>query len=237
MRVSPWPLVVVVGVIMAQEADVIERVRARYANQQKMIKDIIVVQESDEIGEITVMRKGVKSRTELNMPVGDGKSVNTIIVYDSLEYWMISPIIGKRKISSAEARTYKYEEWQEKLSSSKVVGEDEFNGKKCFLIEIRSPEKDEVLGKIWLSKEDLIALKMELVQDKKKITTIYSDYRKVYKDIMMPFKIEIFENGVSIQKIIFKDIKVNQGLSDDLFNVDKIEVKFASPEDIMEMFE
>ncbi len=227
---------IVVGFLMAAEPDVIQQIRTKYVNQGKTIKDITIVQEDPDLGEVKTMRKGVKSRIELNMPAGEGETVKTIIVFDSLEYWMISPIIGRRKISAAEAKTYQQEEWQENLVKARVVGEGEFAGKSCYILEINISEKDGIIEKVWVDKKDLNTLKIEVTQDKKTIATVYSDFRKVFENITMPFKIETFEDGKLVHTMIFKEIKVNQGLSDDLFNVDKIEVKFASPEEIMKMF-
>jgi len=234
MNFKNCTVLVLLGLLFAGEDATLNKIITTQSQKYDKIKDMTMVMVAPEVGEIKIMRKGVKSRTEMEMPIGEGKKIPSIIVFDSLEYWMISPLIGKRKISSSEANTYEEERWWEKVKEPKILGSENLNGRDCFVVEYKNDSGKETT-KLWVDKKEYLLLKSETTQKKNKITNIYSDFREVYDDLKMPFKIEIYENGKLVNTINFKEIKVNQKLSDDLFNIDKIEVRHLTPQELMEL--
>ncbi|MDI6850400.1 MAG: outer membrane lipoprotein-sorting protein [bacterium] len=230
-------VLVLLGMLFAGEDATLDKIITTQYQKYNKIKDIAMTMIAPEIGEIKVMRKGVKSRTEMEMPIKGDKKIPAIIVFDSLEYWMISPVIGKRKISSSEAKIYGEEErWWEEAKQPNIVGDENLNGRDCFVIEYKD-ENGNKTYRLWVEKKEYLLLKSETTEKKNKFTNIYSDFREVYDDLKMPFKIETYKNGKLVSTITFKEIKVNQNLSDDLFNIDKIEVRQLTPQELMELME
>ena len=60
-----------------------------------------------------------------------------------------------------------------------------------------------------------------------------SDFRKVRGAFSMPFLHEVSINGVLQSKMVTKNVKINTGLSDDLFDASKLKSQGMSIEDML----
>jgi len=243
------------SVVLAVDlASIIEEAKARYAKFDKDVKDMTIVQETKTVSpegkgitlETKIFRKGEKFRFEIPMPMpetaqmpkGMGPMVS-IILYDGKNIYMFAPFMGKKTLSGEEEKQYQKEKnWWDWLSErAKVVGTEKINGRECYVIEVRD-EKEVLLTKMWLDKKTLSFIKSETAVEKgKKVLSISSDFRKIKGDWEMPYKFETFEDSKLLTSSIIKSVAINKGLSDDLFNPDKVEVKGFDMQEMMKMMQ
>ncbi|OQX56552.1 MAG: hypothetical protein B5M53_00805 [Candidatus Cloacimonas sp. 4484_209] len=218
-------------------SSIIRKIKDKYESQNTKIKDITTIRDmkmtpegKEMIMESTAYKKGDKFRIETaihmpEMPAGM-PSMKTIIIYDGKDTWSISPTGGKKKLSDENDKQYKMEgKWWKWLESGKIIGEQKYNGRTCYVVQFE--KKDDIpFSKGWFDKEKLYAMKFEFKKTEKgdSLAEIaFSDYRTVIKDIEMPYKTEFSINGKNKFAYDVKSIKVNTGLSDDLFDPDKVE--------------
>ena len=97
------------------------------------------------------------------------------------------------------------------------------DGKDCYVIETETAANAPM--RFWLDKEKLAPVKMELETPQGTMLAVYSDPRKIQGDWEMPYLTETYMNGELLSTMTVKSVKVNTGLSDDLFNADKIEAR------------
>jgi hypothetical protein len=63
---------------------------------------------------------------------------------------------------------------------------------------------------------------------------IFSDFRKIKDNWELAYKTEGFIDEVPMMTILLKSFETNQGLSDDLFDVDKVEVSGPNMQEMMQ---
>jgi len=157
------------------------------------------------------------------MPEG----TETIVIYDGKDTWKISPFMGKRKLSGEEGKQYqRARNWWELVSeNAKIVGSEKVDKRECYVVEIEKGGEFP-FTKVWLDKGNLILTKGESKGPKgKTIVWIHSDFRKIKGDWEMPYKTEMYMNGKLMSTSLVKSIDTNKGISDDLFDPDKVQVK------------
>jgi len=230
----------------ADWSDILKEVKAKYAKFEKEIKDMTIVQEmkiTTEKAEITpqmkMMRKGEKFRMDtkmqmLDMPKEMG-AMETVVIYDGKDMWMISSFLGKKKLSDKEQKHYQTERnWWELISEkAKVVGTEKVGKRECYVVETKE-EKEFPFTKIWLDKKSLNLIKGEHKEPKEKtMLWVHSDFKKIKGDWEMPYKTEIYTGDKLMTTSIVKSLEVNKGLSDDLFDPEKVKVKGFDMQEMM----
>lgn len=236
----------VLGVSQGLTADwsnILKEIRAKYAEFEKEIKDMTIVRETKMTipqGEMTsgtkILKKGKKFRMEITSQIpGLSGGIKTIIISDGKETWMISPMTGKRKLSAEEEKehqTARY--WWEVISEkAKIVGTEKVGNRDFYVVEIKEGKKF-LFTKVWIDKKNLVVVKAESKRPKgETMFWVFSDFRKIKKDYEMPYKTEIYVEGKLMSTTLVKSIEINKGLSDDLFNPEKVEVKGFSMQEMM----
>ncbi len=191
-----------------------------------------------------VMRKGAKYRVETVTSTPAGTSggrmpdMTTIIVCDGKETWMVSPFAGKRRIDGAEAQDYSpHLDWTDRLKGRLVLlGKEKVGGRSAWVIEVKQDEKApgiEAFSKVWIDTSNYWMLKAESKTQRGVAVSQLSDFRKVRGAFSMPFLHEVSINGVLQSKMVTKNVKINTGLSDDLFDASKLKSQGMSIEDML----
>ncbi len=248
-------LSLVLGVSQGLTTDVssiLKGAEAKYAKFEEEIKDMTILEEMTVVtseGELTLemkkLKKGKKFREEtkfevpqsLETPEGTG-GVETITIYDGKDTWMISPFMGKEKLSGDGEKQYQFlreRNWWELISEkAKIVGTEKVGKRVCYVVEIEE-EEESTFTKVWLDKANLILVKGESKKpEEKTVLLVQSDFRKIKGDWEIPYKTEMYVDGEITYTFVIKSIKINKGLSDDLFDPDKVKVKMKGL-DIQEM--
>jgi len=248
-------LVTLVGLVLganpgftADFSSILEEVRAKYAKFEEEIKDMTIVQEMKmvtEEGEVTeemkMFKKGKKFRIETIMQIPEvpempeEMALTQIIIYDGKDTWMISSFLGKQKLPYEEGKEYQMGmDWWEFISEkTKVVGTEKVGERECYVVDVEE-EEEPSFTRLWLDKENLALIKGESKEPEgETMVWIYSDFRKIKGDFEIPYKTEMYVDGKLMGTLLIKSLEINKGLSDDLFDPDKVEVKGFNMEEMM----
>jgi len=228
-------------------SNVLEQAKAKYAKFEEEIKDMTIVQEMKTVtgeGEMTeeikMLKKGKKFRIETTMQMPEvpdmpeEMALTNVIIYDGKDSWMISPFMGKQKLPYEEGKEYQTGMgWWELISEkAKIVGTEKVGGRECYVVEIK--EEESPFTRMWLDKENLVLIKGEYKEAEGEITLwVYSDFKKIKGDWEMPYKIQMYVDGNLAGSLLVKSLDINKGLSDDLFDPDKVKVKGFNMEEMM----
>ncbi len=247
-------LFLAIGQSFAQSlSDILREAENNYKNFNQDFKDMAIVfdakiytPEGEMTTEMKLFTKGEKSRSETlmqfpesaGMPEGMGAML-VIVVSDGQDTWMISPFVGKKKLNTEQAEEQMYYQtgmnwWKFISDKTKYVGVEKIGGRECYLLELEI-ERESPYKKIWVDKDRLFLVQAEGdSSDGNMVRTTFSDFRKTKGSWELPYKIEVFVNEIQTMTVITKSFEINQGLSDDLFDVDKVEVSGPNMQEMMQ---
>ncbi|MFB0527524.1 MAG: outer membrane lipoprotein-sorting protein [bacterium] len=219
----------------------LKELEAKYAKFEEEIKDMSTVQEikmvtpeGEIVSEMQMLRKGEKFRMDTtmqmsqapDMPEGMGE-MKTIVIYDGKDTWMISSFMGKKKLSGEEEKQYQRERnwWKLISEKAKIVGTEKVGKRECYVVEIED-NKEYPFTKLWLDKKNLVLIKGESKgRERETILLINSDFKKIKGDWEMPYKTEMHADGKLMSTSVVKSLKINEGISDDLFDPNKVKIE------------
>ena len=233
--------------------DILKKAESNYKNYNQDFKDIAMVfdakiytPEGEMITEMKLFTKGEKSRSETlmkfpesaGMPEGMGNML-VIVISDGQDTWMISPFVGKKKLTDEQAEEQMYSQtgmnwWKFISDKTKYVGIEKIGGRECYLLELEI-ERESPYKRIWVDKNRLFIVQAEGdSSDGNKVRTTFSDFRKAKGSWELPYKIEVFINEVQTMTVLTKSLEINKGLSDDLFDVNKVEASGPNMQEMMQ---
>ncbi len=234
-------------------SDILREAENNYKNFNQDFKDIAIVfdakiytPEGEMTSEMKLFTKGEKSRSETliqfpeaeGMPEGMG-SMLVVVIFDGQDTWMISPFVGKRKLTDVQAEEQmQYQTgmnwWKFISDKTKYVGIEKIGGRECYRMELEI-ERESPYKRIWVDKDRLFLVQAEGdSSDGNKVRTTFSDFRKTKDSWELPYKIEVFINEVQTMTVLTKSLEINKGLSDDLFDVNKVEVSGSNMQEMMQ---
>ncbi len=234
------------NLVSAEISRIGKQVHSMYENFSKQIKDMTIVKETRIVAgegkmstETKIMQKGEKFRVEntMNMPQSSGMfgNMKTIIICDGKDTWMISPMMGKRKITGEEGEKYKRtEDWWKYISNNaKITGTEKVGTKNCYIIK-KEDDKSTGFTKMWIDKKSLTLVKFEGSDNKgESMVGINSDFRKIKGNIEMPYKTETYINGKLFTVSEITSLTINKGLSDELFDADRVKTQGMNMQEMM----
>jgi len=212
----------------------------RCAKFDQSVKDISLTMEmtnSSSEGKLTtesvLYHKGDRFRAEVSMEGIEGADVpaelmhmKTVVIGDGKNIWMINPVMGKTQIPASTGNRYRGQ-WDcgDYLpGKAEVIGSETIGGHDCFIIAVK--DEDSNYSKLWIDKKSSSLIKFEgKPQEGETTVALFSDFRKVAGDWELPYKTEIYSGKALASTIIMKSVEVNKGISDDLFNPDKVQSK------------
>ncbi len=230
-------VILVLGLSQALTQDwsnILKQAEAKYAKFENEVKDMTLVQEmkvvtpeGEMVSEIKMLKKGDKFRVETRMQAAETtempegmKRMETVIIYDGKDTWMISPFMGKKKLSAEEEKQYQRERnwWKLVAEKAKIVGSEKVGERECYVVEME--EGGELpFTRLWLDKKNLNLTKGESKGPKgETIVWIHSDFRKIKDEWEMPYKTEMYADGKLMSTSLVKTLEINTGFSDDLFS-------------------
>jgi len=225
------------------------KIEAKYGTFSDEIKDMEMVMNSETKGmegmegagpsEIKMLRKGEKYRVEMKMSMPEGAGMpkgmgdmTNIMIFDGKDLWSINQFAGKQKIS-ADADASKRDQiswWEDLPKNGKIIGSEKVGDRDCYIVEGKSGEIDtssvntdkENKIKGWIEKSSLLLVQMEFRDSKGETFKVVNSNFKEVKKWEIPYVTEVFAGGKLITKNTIKTLNVNKGLSDDLFDADKV---------------
>lgn len=212
------------------------KIEEKYEEFNSEIKDMQMVMQVESKGmpgqgpaESKMFVKGEKYRMEskMNMPEGSGmpagmKEMKSIIIFDGKDTWAINPFTGKKKLPAQEgARSNQMVWWEDLPANGKIIGTEKVGEKDCYVVQTWDEEEDSKL-KGWIDKENLTLVRLKYENEEgKTFTVVNSDFENL-EDWQMPYTTKVLAGGEEVSKTVIKSIEINKGLSDDLFDPDKV---------------
>ncbi len=229
------------------------QIEAKYKPFSDEIKDMEIVMESETKGvegmegagpsEIKMLKKGEKYRMEMKMSMPEGAGMpegmgdmTSIMIFDGKDLWSVNQFTGKQKLPADPDAAKKGDQmswWKDMPVNGKVIGSEKLGDRDCYVVEawnedidtssVTTGEKDKIKG--WIDKKTLLLIQNEFKgANGETFKAVNSNFQKV-KNWEMPYTTEIYAGGKLMTKTIIKTFKINQGLSDDLFNADKVKME------------
>ncbi|MCK4533040.1 outer membrane lipoprotein-sorting protein [bacterium] len=225
----------------AEWSSIHKKLKAKYASFEKEVKDMTIVQEMQihrgkkpVISKNKIYSKGKKSRVETSIPTpsnaenpGGKKQMKTIFISDGRNEWVISPFMGKKKLSPKEQKNYQTgANWYDQLpTKAKITGTEKIGKHNCYVVEFK-PTDSFSFTKIWLEKKNLLLIKALGQGEKERVLSIInSDFKKIKGMWETPYKTQMYSGKQLSSTLLTRSLKINKGLSDDLFDPDKVETK------------
>ena len=247
-------LLLVIGQGFSQSvSEILKEAERNYKNFNQDFKDMAMIfdmkmytPEGEMTSEMKLFTKGEKSRSEIvmqfpetdGMPEGMG-SMQTIVIFDGQDNWMISPFAGKSKLTTEQTEEQmQYQTgmnwWSSISDKAKYVGMERINNRECYVLEIEA-EGDSLYSRVWVDKNNLFLVQTEVKIDSgETMRMMFSDFRKIKGEWELAYKTEGFLDEEPMMTILLKSFETNQGLSDDLFNADKVEVSGPNMQEMMQ---
>lgn len=234
-------------------SDILREAKNNYKNFNQDFKDMAMIfdskiytPEGEMTSEMKLFTKGEKSRSEImmqfpesaGMPEGMG-SMQTIIIFNGQDNWMVSSFTGKTKLTPEQTEEQmQYQTgmnwWKSISDKAKYVGIERINNRECYVLEIEAGE-DSLYSRVWVDKNNLFLVQTESKIDSgETMRMIFSDFRKIKDNWELAYKTEGFIDEVPMMTILLKSFEMNQGLSDDLFDIDKVEVSGPNIQEMMQ---
>jgi len=234
-------------------SDILKKAESNYKNFNQDFKDMAIVfdakiftPEGEMTSEMKLFTKGEKSRSETlmkfpesaNMPEGMG-SMLVVVISNGQDTWMISPFVGKKKLTTEQAEEQMHYQtgmnwWRSISDKAKYVGIERINNRECYVLEMEAGE-DSLNSRVWVDKNNLFLVQTESKTDSEEtMRMIFSDFRRIKDNWELAYKTEGFLNEELMMTILLKSFETNQGLSDDLFDVDKVEVSGPNVQEMMQ---
>ena len=218
-------------------SDILKKAERNYKNFNQDFKDMSIVfdtkiytPEGEMASEMKLFTKGEKSRSEIVMQMPEGmESMQTIIIFDGQDTWMITSFMGKQKLTTEQAEEQmQYQTgmnwWRSISDEAKYVGIEKVNNRECYLLKLKIDESSPY-SKIWVDKKNLFLVQTEGKDSSgESMRMIFSDFRKIEGGWEFPYKVEMFLNEKPMFTLLVKSYKLNQSLPDELFDVDKVEL-------------
>jgi outer membrane lipoprotein-sorting protein len=236
-----------VGNVRAETWDGLKaKIEAKYKGFSTEVKDMELVMISETKGmektgpvEVKMFTKGEKYRMEskMEMPEGSGMpsgmgEMESIVIFDGKDTWTINQFTGKQKLpadaaAAANANT-RMTWWEDLPVNGKIIGSEKIGDKDCYIVEVWDEEKKDDKMKGWVDKVSLLLIQMEFKSGEgKTFKTVNSNFKKL-NEWEMPYTMEMFADGKLMTKTTIKTLEINKGLSDDLFDADKVKVESKS---------
>ena len=216
----------------------IEDITRKMKEQEAKIADITMVGQTVSMrgnqkgvsSDMVTYRKGSKFRndTVTDIPGADktnGGKIGSVLIYDGADYWSISSVTGKTKVSKETAQPqHLYMDFSQHVQNEgQIVGSAIVNGHDCYESLINGTEKTSPGNvMVWIDKKSYSVVKIEDLRTKSSMVAF--DYRKVNGDIELPFKNNQYKDGTLVSVTTLSSIEINKGLSDDLFDPDNVDV-------------
>ncbi len=212
----------------------VERVQQQCAKFLSDVRDFTLLQEmrsGNAVTEQVVLRKDVRTRVETRRQVEEeGLAVaeevptgfEVLEIFDGTDGWRMTEDGPVTRLPSSEVKGYAVEHncWGFSLDHA-VAGEPKrIQDRECCVVTL---EENGTHYELLLCTRRLVILEGSRVDpDGRKVRWVHSEFKKVYGDFQFPFKTEIFIDDTLASTTGVMHFKVNTGLDDELFDLEKI---------------
>jgi outer membrane lipoprotein-sorting protein len=222
--------------VSIEVADLVNKATLKEAEYEKLIGDYIKVETLESAVEPKLAKtisygKGVKTRSDIGL-INKGKKISSVSIYDGKYKWTINATMKMKTPQEPAGQLSDNLKSRRSLDllgkNFKIEKTEKANGRNCYVISAVLPEKAADGGKLlmWIDKENYNTYtQLYLDKNGKEATrTVFSNFRIICDGVIVPFRTDIFVKGKLISHVIVNSYKVNQKLSDDIFDASKFKV-------------
>lgn len=167
------------------------------------------------------------SKRRINEHCNNVPEFNRIIILEENSYQVFFPDLLKMK-QDKNYYLLKTKEWFNKSDKVEYLKIDKFNNSILHILKFNfeTDDNNKFYMKVWVNKEKGVIEKIEVYKNGSIFTTsIMSNFKNI-NDLWLATKVTqtFFENGKTVLKttMTLNDIKVNTGISDSLYKIDKL---------------
>ncbi len=173
----------------------------------------------------TMDMQGMMKQNDMEgMPPGmGGGNMEVVALFDGTDMWTLAMGM-KMKMPKDQVpgnmSTPAY--WQEPIAGSEIVGDESVNGRDCWIV--LAPENSimKTRPKTWIDKKHFVFVRSESELSDGIMRTDFSDFRTVEGDFVVPYHYEVSSEGRMSMSGGITSLETNSGLSDDLFDPEKL---------------
>lgn len=214
-------------------SDLRRDMRAHIDKMMKDVGDVTLEQEATfESGSkgltgmtATTYVKGLRWRSETLMKSGgETPDVEMTSMYDGTDMWTVMMGMKHKLPKGSIGQSGASGMWDEFPDNARVVGEDQLSGRAAWKVEYE-PEKgapNKAPVTVWVDKSSFVPIQMETKLSGEATRMVMSDFRKVKGSYEYPFLTEMFTGGKKAMTLKVLKIETSKGLSDDLFDPEKL---------------
>lgn len=213
-------------------ASVISDIRGQYDTYELDVHDLSAAMKittpDGEWFEKKVFIKGALTRIDTTAPASELLSnpeemaeLRTTYVGDGREAWIVRAFKNPERVSSSEFDELPiFSRWWKELTNKAVVQDEaRLDDADTFQI-VLEPQAGSRYQKLWVQKQTWLLLKAEGVSDSgKTLVWRFTDHRPVTEHFSLPYKIDLFENGLPVKSFTLTSVQLNTGLPESIFQV------------------
>jgi outer membrane lipoprotein-sorting protein len=217
---------------------ILNKINLKYQKFENEIKDMTVTQETitrtpeGQINsEVNSTRKGNMFRVDTSIQIPEAAKemggVETIIIYDGKDAWMILSLVEVMKLNDVKAMQHQmnWNWWKYIPKDAKIVGVEKVENRDCYVIDIERESKYP-FARIWLDKEKLFLIKgVSKGTEGKTMRFVHSDFKKLNGGWEIPCKTEMYVEDRLVSIAIVKSVHINSGITDSFFDPENVELK------------
>ena len=213
-------------------ANVLSDIRGQYDTYDLDVHDLSasmkVTTPDGEWFEKKVFIKGALTRVDTTAPASELLSnpeemaeMRTTYVGDGRDAWIVRAFKNPERVSASE-----FDElpifspwWKELTNKAAVQDEARLDDADTFQIVLEA-QAGSRFQRLWVQKQTWRLLKAEGVSDSgKTLVWRFRDHRPVTEHFSLPYKIDLFENGLPVKSFTLTSVQVNTGLPERIFQV------------------
>ncbi|MBU1638389.1 outer membrane lipoprotein-sorting protein [bacterium] len=223
--------------VSAQElADILKSAHEHHQALRDSIRDMFMIREAtifsgnDTTGILfTKMTRGELVREEtttLDPDTSNGNNgpVSVIELFDCKSEWQVNALQGKVRMGGGGRRFQSpaVEYWIDPPENSVILGSEIMHNRDCWIIEsIPTPAYN--YSRVWIDKEYYMMIRVESWDEQHNPTVVENtNLWYVLDDFAIPSRTVIKKQWRPAMELVIKELRVNQGLPDSLFDADKL---------------
>lgn len=215
-------------------ADLRRDMRAHVDKMMKEVGDVTIQQEATfEAAKsgmsgmnATTYVKGNRWRSEAVMKgSGESPAMEITSLFDGTDMWSVTMGMKHKMPKGAAGQNGPSGLWSELPEGTKVIGEEKVGGRDAWKVQYEAakgaPGSGDGPTTVWVDKSTFMPIQMESGAPAKPVRMVMSDFRKV-KGYDIAHLTEMFTEGKKTMTMKVLKIETNKGLSDDLFDPEKL---------------
>lgn len=207
----------------AANADELDRIVKKHlkvsgADKQEKLKTIQMEMETSQMGMMMTMKMFMKNPNKFRM-VMNTNGMDIVTVYNGEKGWIKNSMMGTvqelpenqvQAIKNQAVNKNQLSDYREK--GAKLVGEKEFNGKKCYEVSLNIGDNT---TNIFIDKQTYYMVGSVVKSQQGEVSSVVESFKMV-EGIFFPIKM-VTKTAMGDVALVFKNIKIDEPIEDSMF--------------------